>query len=107
MPYRPWHPHDVPEPLVPGQPVELDVEIWPTSVIVPAGYRIGVTILGRDLELPGEGPWPTLLGVAMRGNGAFVHADQRDRPAEIFGGTTTLLSGGNQQSYVVLPSIPC
>jgi predicted acyl esterase len=37
---------------------ELDIEIWPTSVIVPAGGRLGVTISGRDFQFPGDGSWP-------------------------------------------------
>ena len=31
LPYRPYHTHDEEWPLTPGKPVELDVEIWPTS----------------------------------------------------------------------------
>jgi predicted acyl esterase len=50
LPYRPWHPHDRAEPLTPGEVVALDVEIWPTSVVVPAGYRLAVTVGGRDFE---------------------------------------------------------
>src|SRR4029077_19859787 len=32
LPYRPWHTHDEEWPLTPGAPVELDIEIWPTSI---------------------------------------------------------------------------
>ena len=39
LPYRPWHTHDEEWPLTPGEPVELDIEIWPTSIVVPPGYR--------------------------------------------------------------------
>ena len=106
LPHRPWHPHDREDPLAPGEVVELDIEIWPTSVIVPAGYRIAVTVSGRDFELPGDGPWPAVYGVTMRGNGMFVHNDETDRPREVFGGTTTLISGGPQPSYLLLPVIP-
>jgi uncharacterized protein len=106
LPWRPWHPHEARQPLIPGEPVALDIEIWPTSVIIPAGHRLGVTISGRDFELPGDGPWPTAFGVTMRGNGIFVHDEPADRPAELFGGTTTLLSGGDSLSYLLLPVIP-
>jgi predicted acyl esterase len=105
-PYRPWHTHDERWPLTPGEPVRLDIEIWPTSVIIPAGYRLGVTLSGRDFELPGDGPWPAAFGVTMRGNGIFVHDDPADRPAEVFGGVTTLYSGGASPSYLLLPVIP-
>jgi uncharacterized protein len=105
-PYRPWHTHAEPLPLTPGEPVTLEVEIWPTSVVIPAGYRLGVTVQGRDFELPGEGPWPVALGVTMRGNGIFVHDDPADRPPDVFGGVTTLLSGGAAESRLLLPVIP-
>ena len=82
------------------------MEIWPTSVVIPAGYRLGVTVQGRDFELPGEGPWPVAFGVTMRGNGIFVHDDPADRPPDVFGGVTTLLSGGATESWLLLPVIP-
>ncbi len=105
LPWRPWHSHDESQPLTPGEPADLDVEIWPTSVVVPAGYRIGVSVQGRDFELPGDGPWPSAFGVTMRGNGIFVHEEPADRPAAIFGGTTTLISGGDSPAYLLLPVI--
>jgi uncharacterized protein len=106
LPWRPWHSHDEHQPLTPGEPVTVDVEIWPTSVVIPAGYRLGVSVRGRDFELPGDGPWPTAFGVTMRGNGIFVHDDPADRPPAVFGGTTTLLSGGDTPSHLLLPVIP-
>ena len=30
---------------------QADVEIWPTSVVVPPGYRVALTIRGRDYEV--------------------------------------------------------
>jgi hypothetical protein len=32
----------------------LDIEIWPTSVMIPASYRLAVTIQGHDFEQPGQ-----------------------------------------------------
>jgi aminocarboxymuconate-semialdehyde decarboxylase len=49
--YRPYHAHDQIQPLVPGEVYQADVEIWPTSLIVPAGYRIALTVRGRDWEV--------------------------------------------------------
>src|SRR5262249_2433621 len=43
-PYRPYHSHDKVEPLKQGQVVELAIEIWPTSIVVPAGHRVGLTV---------------------------------------------------------------
>jgi predicted acyl esterase len=106
QPWRPWHTHDEHRPLTPGEPVDLTVEIWPTSVIIPAGYRLGVSVQGRDFELPGDGPWPRAFGVSMRGNGIFVHDDPADRPAGTFGGETTLVSGDLGRPYLLLPVVP-
>jgi predicted acyl esterase len=106
LPYRPWHPHDRAEPLTPGEVVPLDIEIWPTSVVVPAGYRLAVTIQGRDFEFSGDGPWPVVYGVPMKGHGMFLHADPDDRPADLYGGVTTLVSGPDQPSYLLLPVVP-
>src|SRR5262249_25355077 len=105
LPYRPWHRHERELPLVPGEIVELHVEIWPTSVVVPAGYHVGLTILGRDFEFTGDGPWPSLYGVQMKGNGIFLHTDAQDRPAEAVHGTTTVFSGEAHPSYLLLPVI--
>jgi uncharacterized protein len=105
LPYRPWHTHEREQPLVPGEIVELDVEIWPTSVVVPARYRVALTVLGRDFEFPGDGPWPNLYGEQMKGNGIFLHTDAQDRPADVFAGTTTVFSGGAHRSSLLLPFI--
>ncbi len=105
-PGRPWHTHDRTLPLTPGEPAELDIEIWPTSVIVPAGGRIAVTISGRDFQFPGDGPWPQVYGLDMKGLGIFLHNDPADRPDQTFAGTTTLHTGPGQESCLLLPVIP-
>jgi len=106
-PYRPYHTHDEVQPLVPGKPVQLDVEIWPTSIVVPAGHRLALSVRGRDYE------WQKSTGARLsnfknelRGCGPFLHDDPRDRPATIFGGTNTLHFGPGQEAYVLVPVIP-
>jgi hypothetical protein len=86
--------------------VPLDIEIWPTSVFIPAGYRLAVTLGGRDFEFPGDGPWPAVYGVPMKGNGILVHNDPTDRPAGVFSGTTTLATEVDQAPYLLLPFVP-
>ncbi len=105
-PWRPYHSHDRAEPLVPGQVYELDVEIWPTSLVVPRGYRIALTILGKDLERPGPGLQIKSFAAPFRGSGPFLHTDPEDRPAAVFGGRTTLHTGGAHPSFLLLPVIP-
>ncbi|WP_312026548.1 CocE/NonD family hydrolase [Rhodococcus aetherivorans] len=106
LPHQPWHPHTRTLPLTPGEAVDLDVEIWPTSLVVPPGYRLGVTLSGRDFQMPGDGPWPVIYGIEQRGNGVFVHDDPDDRPAGIFDGTTTVHTGPDARTSLLLPVIP-
>jgi uncharacterized protein len=107
LPYRPYHTHDEKQPLTPGKTYELDVEIWPTSIVAPAGYRIGLTVRGRDYEYPGGASTGLgTLGAVFTGVGPFQHNDPRDRPAEIFGKKVTIHCGPGRQSYLLLPIIP-
>jgi predicted acyl esterase len=54
LPYRPYHSHDEYQPLKPGEVYELNIEIWPTCIVTPAGYRVALTIRGKDYEYPGQ-----------------------------------------------------
>jgi predicted acyl esterase len=106
-PYRPYHTHDEVQPLAPGAVYEVDVEVWPTCIVVPAGYRIGLTVRGRDYEYPG-GPGAGLgtFAPAFTGVGPFQHNDPRDRPPEVFGKAVTLHCGPGRPAHVLLPIIP-
>ena len=106
LPYRPYHTHTNPQPLAPGEVVQLDIEIWPTSIVVPPGYRVGLTVRGRDYESALEGGRLSNFKNVLRGCGPFLHDDPRDRPPEVFGGRTTLHAGPGQQPVLLLPIIP-
>jgi len=95
----PYHSHDGLQPLKPGVPVELDIEIWPTSVVVPVGYRIALTIRGKDYEHACRGGKLSNFKNELRGCGPFLHNDPTDRPANIFAGRTTLHGEKDQQPY--------
>jgi predicted acyl esterase len=104
-PDRPFHTHDEVEKLEPGKTYTVHVEVWPTCIVLPAGYRIAVTIGGSDFARPNddavEGP------PVFRGSGAFLHTHPEDRPAETFAGTTTIHTrGGEEASFLLLPVIP-
>jgi predicted acyl esterase len=97
--HQPWHNHDEAQKLKPGEIVEVDLEIWPGSAALPAGYRVALTLQGKDFERPGEtGP--------QRGSGWFLHDDPRDRPPASFGGEHTVYSGAGRESYLLLPELP-
>jgi uncharacterized protein len=106
-PYRPYHTHDEKQPLKKGQVVELDIEIWPSSIVVPAGYRIGLSIRGKDYEYGGaSGGKLSNFKNELKGCGPFLHDDPRDRPPAIFSGTTSLHFGRGKTPYLLLPIIP-
>jgi uncharacterized protein len=97
--YLPFYPHDERQPLTPGEIYEVDLEIWPMALALPQGSRLTLTIQGKDFERPGAtGP---LRGVAW-----FTHDDPIDRPPDLFAGTNALHTGGERQSYLLLPMLP-
>ena len=75
--------------------------------MAPAGYRIALTVRGRDYE------WQKSTGAKLSnfknellGCGPFLHDDPRDRPAAVYGGSNTLHMGPEQQAYILIPVIP-
>jgi predicted acyl esterase len=107
LPYRPYHTHDEKQPLTPGEIVELDIEIWPTSVVVPKGHRIALSVRGRDYVYPGGADQGlSNMKNAFTGVGPFLHDDAQDRPPEIFGRDVTLHFSQDMVPYVLVPVIP-
>ncbi len=86
LPYRPYHPHDERLWLNPGEPVECQIEIWPTSMVFRKGHKLRVDIQPRD----GVGSAPY----------THYHADYNA------GADNTIHAGGNKVSYMLLPIIP-
>ena len=86
LPYRPYHAHDERWWLKPGEIVECQVEVWPTSMVFKKGHKLRLDIGPRD-------------GVGT-GHFTHYHADYNA------GATNTLHAGGDRASYVLLPVIP-
>ena len=108
-PFRPYHRHTQTEWLTPGDVYELDVEIWPSSHVVPPGYTIGLTVRGTDYEYEGADELVTLSHFkdkTMKGSGIYLHDDPAVRPPEIYGGETSVLTGATNGSYLLLPVLP-
>lgn len=131
LPYRPYHTHDELQPLKEGEKVQMDVEIWPTSVIIPKGYRLGVNIGGRDFKFTAP-HLETKVGVShyyknpklilcmlktlpmnqlfkimthekvWSGNAMYTH--QMDMKRKEFSGTTTLHSEADERPYTFYQS---
>ncbi|MFL6570316.1 MAG: CocE/NonD family hydrolase C-terminal non-catalytic domain-containing protein, partial [Burkholderiales bacterium] len=104
LPYRPWHTHDELQKLKPDEVVDLDIEIWPTCIVVPAGYRIALTIRGCDYEHDDAAATLSNMKHPMKGCGPFTHDDETDRPPVVFGGKVTLHFA--KKPYLLLPVIP-
>jgi hypothetical protein len=86
LPYRPYHAHDERWWLKPGEIVECQVEVWPTSMAFRKGHKLRLDISPAD-------------GVGTQ-HFTHFHADYNA------GAETTIYSGGDRQSYLLLPVIP-
>lgn len=96
--YWPYHTHDEPQKLVPDEIYAVDIEIWPASISLPAGYRLALTIQGRDFQRPGAAG-------TQRGSGFFLHDDEIDRPPYKYDGRHTVHTGPTHASHLLLPVI--
>jgi predicted acyl esterase len=106
LPYRPYHAHREAQEIRPGLVYEADIEILPTCIVAPEGYRLGVTVQGHDYEHEGSGERLGHFRNVLRGCGPFLHDDPVDRPPGRFAGTTTLYTGGEQDARLLIPVVP-
>jgi uncharacterized protein len=111
--YRPYHTHVEHDPLVPGEVYELDIEIWPTSIVAPKGYRLALSVRGRDYVYPGSTPQPLPVpgqsatsGAGFTGVGPFRHTSPENRPPAVFSGTVRLHWSPDRQPHLLAPIIP-
>jgi predicted acyl esterase len=107
LPYRPYHPHERAEPLTPGEIYECDIEIIPSCIVLPEGWRVALSVRGKDYEYEGElEEFGKKFYYGTRGTGGMTHKDPDNRPSDIFGGKVKLYAGGQWGSYLLLPIIP-
>ena len=85
LPYRPYHRHKRRLYLNADEIVQVQVEIWPTSMVFRKGHRIRLDIQPRD-------------GI---GSSSYMHYH-----ADYNSGTNTIYAGGDKESYLLLPVIP-
>jgi len=86
LPYRPYHAHNERLWLKPGEIVECQIEVWPTSMVFKKGHRIRVDVQPRD----GVGSAPY----------THYHGDYNA------GAENTIYAGGDKASSITLPVIP-
>lgn len=105
--WRPYHSHDEAQPLVAGEIVALDIEIWPTCIIAPKGSRLVLEVRGKDYVHDGpSGGKLSYMKNAFTGCGPFLHDDPDDRNLSVYGGTTTLHSGAGRENFLLVPIVP-
>lgn len=104
-PWRPWHSHEAAEPVVPGEIYELQIEMWPTSIVAPLGYRLALTISGRDFVHGLAGDMPQIYGVPQKGSSVYLHDHPEDRTSDTLGGHVFIHTGGSYPSRLLVPVI--
>jgi hypothetical protein len=105
-PWRPYHSHDQKQLLHPNEIVELDIEIWPTSIVIPENYYLVLTVKGKDYEYPlAQTQILSNFKNQLTGCGPFLHNDPFDRN-ENLESITTLHFSPEKPSYLLLPIIP-
>ncbi|RKK15298.1 hypothetical protein BFJ66_g4271 [Fusarium oxysporum f. sp. cepae] len=93
--HREWLPHrnytskDV-QPVIQGEVYAVDIEVWPTNVVVDKGGKLVFEVSSGDTQ----------------GSGIFLHNDPVDRSPEVFQGSNHIHFGPRQQNYITLPVIP-
>lgn len=68
----------------------VDVEIWPTNVVVGVGHKLRLQIASHDTQ----------------GSGLFEHNHPEDRAEEKLKGLNCIHIGSEHESYLQLPIVP-
>ncbi len=87
-PEQPWHTHRKEQPLLPGEVVPVEIEIWPSSTLFRAGESLRLIVQGSDVQ-----QYPP--GVV-----AMAHSATRNRGAHV------VHTGGRYDSHLLVPVIP-
>lgn len=93
--HRSWRPHreyrsiDV-LPVETGVVYSVDVEVWPTNVVVSQDHRLVLEISSGDTQ----------------GAGLFEHNSDIDRPRELLEGLNHIHFGPDYENWLQLPLIP-
>jgi predicted acyl esterase len=77
-------------PLTPGEVYPVDVEIWPTNVVLQRGDRLVLEVASGDTQ----------------GAGLFEHNSTEDRAEKVLGGVNHVHFGGGYENWLLMPLIP-
>ena len=94
LPYRDYSSSSI-LPVKVGEIYEVDVELWPTNVVVSKGHKLVFEVSAEDTQ----------------GSGIFKHNHAEDRPLERLQGQNHIhwrkgVSGKYEGNYIMLPIIP-
>ncbi|KAF1933861.1 X-Pro dipeptidyl-peptidase protein [Didymella exigua CBS 183.55] len=89
LPHRDYFSTDV-QPVIPGDVYAVDVEVWPTNVVVEKGGSIVLEVSSGDTQ----------------GSGIFQHDHPEDRSEARFAGWNHVHFGDQFVNYVTLPIVP-
>jgi len=89
LPHREYRSTDVQE-VKPDTVYEVDVEVWPTNVVLEKGAKLVFEVSSGDTQ----------------GCGIFGHNSAEDRTEKVFSGLNHLNFSKEHENYVVLPVIP-
>ena len=87
LPHRNYYSTDI-QSVEENKKYELDVEVWPTNVVLEPGETLVLEIAGHDTQ----------------GVGRFSHEHPHDRDPKIFDGKNSITVGG-EASWLTLPVI--
>ncbi|MCJ1471566.1 hypothetical protein MMC13_000206 [Lambiella insularis] len=90
-----WHPHrdylsSDHATVVPGKVYPVDVEVWPTNVVVEKGAKLVLELSSGDTQ----------------GAGLFEHNSPEDRMPAKLQGTNHIHFGPDHENWVLMPAIP-
>lgn len=108
-PYHAFHPHQTSEPMTPGELYQADVEMQSTSVVVPKGYRLALTILGHDwaygADVKTVASKDYYLPGVDDGLRVLLPPEHPNRDPALYGGSGTIVTGPGHEAYLLLPRI--
>jgi len=88
-PWQPVHSHVAEEPLMPGVPVPVDIELWPSSTLFRAGETLRVVVKGMDIYREALPNLPFARHEDLRNAGVHV-----------------IRAGGAFDSHLLVPVVP-
>ncbi|KAK7545526.1 X-Pro dipeptidyl-peptidase protein [Phyllosticta citricarpa] len=89
LPHRDYRSTDV-LPVVADEVYAVDVEIWPTSVVLEKGQALVLEVSSGDTD----------------GAGIFQHNDPQDRSQKVFQGINRIHFGSEHVNTLIIPVIP-